>query len=88
MPANVDHEHAWRPAFGAPGRYACACGDTGRRQRDGSIVTSMTAIVDPDDIVTARPTDDQTINEYGRRIAMIPDELRAWRWSDELALDI
>jgi hypothetical protein len=87
MPANVDHEHAWRPASGEPRGYVCACGETGHRQRDDSIVASMAAIADPDDVVTARPTDDETINEYGRRLALIPEEYREGRWPDELALD-
>lgn len=73
------HTHNWQPVYGEVGRYRCRCGDTGRRQIDGSIITSAIATADPDELITARPTDDATINEFGRRLAMIPDDLRGPR---------
>lgn len=42
-----------------------------------------TAIADLDDIITARPTDDETINEFGRRLALIPSEYDELGWSEE-----
>lgn len=71
------HTHTWRPIYGETGRYRCTCGTDGIRHIDGSIRESATA--DPDDLITARPTDDVTINQFGRRLAMIPDDsLGCW----------
>lgn len=52
------------------------------RQRFGTV-----AAADPVDLITARPTGDETINEFGRRVAMIPSEYRDRHWPDEIALD-
>ena len=76
--ADLDHTHAWRPIYGEVGRYACTCGATQHRQLDGSLRAAPAATADPDDLLTARPTDDQTIDAFGRRLAMIPHDARSW----------
>lgn len=86
MPTNTDHEHVRRPTAGGE-RDIWACSDANRHRRAGTIIASVFAAVDPDDVVTARPTDDETINEYGRRVAMIADEFSDPRWTDGLGLD-
>lgn len=68
------HEHMWEPIYAEVGRYNCACGASGYRQRDGTILESLVWIGDPDELITARPTHDCSINEHGRRVAMVPTD--------------
>jgi hypothetical protein len=85
MPGSL-HERAAQRVTRGYSSDVDACGKSGHREPDDSIVTSVVA-TDPDDLLTARPTDDATIDDFGRRVALIPDELGD-RWPNEFALDV
>lgn len=73
MPA---HEHEWRPVAGACARYSCTCGGSGYRHNNGRILeTSVAADIDPEDLITARPTANYRTGRAQRRIS---EEWEGW----------
>lgn len=76
------HAHEWRPVEGYCALYACACSAIGHRRADGTIEIKAAANVRPEDLITARPTDDESIDNFGRRLPMVPNDWRL-HWSSE-----
>jgi hypothetical protein len=76
MPSATAHVHDWHSIDddGAVARYSCACSAVGRRNLGGRIVEVATvANVDPDDLITARPAQEDVVDCTGRRRMLNPD---------------